>query len=219
MRRVNVGARRSAAAVPLAGLSRRLSMTPNAVRAVRLAFLVFLAIYGVVSLRAPEAGRLLDSVDLAIHETGHLVFAPLGEFTGFLGGTLFQLLVPGAFVAHFLRRRERFGAAVCLWWVAQNCWNVSVYVADARARELPLVGGGEHDWAYLLDALGWMSHDSAIARGIHAIGVVTFAFALGLGFYATERALQAGSEKVDPEPSAARASAQAGERVPSRTIR
>lgn len=164
-------------------------MTPSAVRAARLAFLAFLGIYGVVSLRTPDAGRLLDSVDLAIHETGHLVFAPFGEFMGFLGGTLFQLLLPAIFVAHFLRRSERFGAAVCLWWVAQNCWNISVYAADARAQELPLVGGGEHDWAYLLDSMGWMTQDVAIARVIHAIGVITFAVALGLGFYATERAV------------------------------
>lgn len=164
-------------------------MNPSAVRAARLATLAFLGIYGVVSLRTPDAGRLLDSVDLAIHETGHLVFAPFGEFMGFLGGTLFQLLLPAIFVVHFLRRGERFGAAVCLWWVAQNCWNISVYAADARAQELPLVGGGEHDWAYLLDSMGWMPHDVAIARAIHAIGVITFAVALGLGFYATERAV------------------------------
>lgn len=166
-------------------------MTPSGIRAARLVFLGFLAVYGVICLRTPGAGRLLDAVDLAIHETGHLVFAAFGEFVGFLGGTLFQLLVPLLFVLHFLRREERFGAAVCLWWVAQNFWNISVYAGDARAQELPLVGGGEHDWAYLLDALGWMSHDVAIARGIHALGVLLFAVALGMGFHATERAAMA----------------------------
>lgn len=150
-------------------------------RAARLLFLAALAVYGVVSLRAPGEGRLLDGIDLAIHETGHLVFAPFGERLMMLGGTLFQLLVPGAFVAYFLRRRDRFAAAVCLWWVAQNCWNVSVYVADARTQELPLVGGGEHDWAYLLGEAGWLARDQAIARGIHAAGLVLFLVALFLG--------------------------------------
>jgi hypothetical protein len=158
-------------------------MSPS--RVARLAFLVFLAVYGVALLRAPDAGSLLDSVDLAIHETGHLVFAPLGEVMGFLGGTLFQLILPGAFVAHFLKREDRYGAAVCLWWVGQNCWNISVYVADARTQELPLVGGGEHDWAYLLDAAGWLSQDLAIARAVHSVGVVVFLVALGLGFLAS----------------------------------
>jgi len=168
-------------------------MSPRAERAARLAFLAFLGIYGVVSLRTPGAGRLLDSVDLAIHETGHLVFAPFGEVLGFLGGTLFQLLLPSAFVTHFMRRGDRDAAAVCLWWVGQNCWNISVYVADARAQDLPLVGGGEHDWAYLLDAADWLSHDLAIARAVHALGVVLFLVALWLGYRA------ANSPRLSPE--------------------
>jgi len=159
-------------------------MSPRAVRIARLAFLAFLALYGVASLRTPGAGRLLDSVDLAIHETGHLVFAPFGEVMGFLGGTLFQLILPAVFVTHFLWRGDRYGASACLWWVGQNCWNISVYIADARAQELPLVGGGEHDWAYLLDAAGWLAHDHAIARAVHAVGVVVFLAALGLGYRA-----------------------------------
>lgn len=163
-------------------------MDARTARAARLAFLAFLAMYGVVALRTPGAGRLLDNVDLAIHETGHLVFAPFGEVLGFLGGTLFQLILPGAFVAHFAWRGDRYGAAVCLWWVAQNCWNISVYVADARAQLLPLVGGGEHDWAYLLDAAGWLSHDLAIARAVHALGVGLFLIALGVGFRAANSA-------------------------------
>jgi hypothetical protein len=159
-------------------------VSPHATRFARLAFLVCLAVYGVASLRTPDAGRLLDSVDLAIHETGHLVFAPFGELIGFFGGTLLQLLFPAVFVAYFLRRGERYGAAMCLWWVAQNCWNVSVYVADARAQELPLVGGGEHDWAYLLGETGWLAHDATIATAIHATGVLILVVALALGFLA-----------------------------------
>ena len=171
------------------GVARLPLMESRTGRIAKLAFLGLLALYGVGLLRAPGAGSLLDSVDLAIHETGHLVFAPFGEVMGFLGGTLFQILLPGAFVAHFLRRGDRYGAAICLWWVAQNCWNISVYVADARAQELPLVGGGEHDWAYLLDAAGWLSQDLAIARAVHGCGVLLFLFALAMGYRAAGSAL------------------------------
>ena len=160
-------------------------MDPRTSRYARLAVLVALALYGVASLRAPGDGRLLDGVDLAIHETGHLVFAPFGEFVTMLGGTLLQLLFPLAFVVYFLRRKERFGAAVCLWWVAQNCWNVSVYVADARAQELPLVGGGEHDWFYLLSATRSLENDLVLSRAIHGAGVLIFGAALLLGLAAT----------------------------------
>ena len=102
-------------------------------RHARLALTAFLAIYGIVLLREPASWSLLDAVDLAIHEAGHIVFTPLGRTMHFLGGSLFQLLVPAAFVIEFVRRGDRHAASVCLWWVAQNCWNISVYVADARA--------------------------------------------------------------------------------------
>ena len=152
-------------------------MTPRI--AGRLALVAFLAVYGFVSFRSPDTYRLLDSVDLAIHETGHLVFAAFGEWMAMFGGTLFQVLVPAAFVAHFAWRRELFGAAICLWWVAQSLWNVSVYIADARAQELPLVGGGEHDWAYLLGEAGMLAQDHEIARLVHAVGVVIYMLAVG----------------------------------------
>ncbi len=140
----------------------------------RLAFTALLAAYGLACLRHPEDGWLLSGVDLAVHETGHLVCAPFGELAGFAGGTVMQLLMPAAFVAYFVRRGERHSASVALWWVAQNLWNVSVYAGDARAEALPLVGGGEHDWAYLLGRFGWLERDASVARGFHFVGVLTY---------------------------------------------
>ncbi len=40
---------------------------------------------------APFDGRFLDLVNLPIHETGHLLFRPLGEFMMVAGGSLFQV--------------------------------------------------------------------------------------------------------------------------------
>jgi hypothetical protein len=150
-------------------------------RRVRLLITGALALYGIPCLLRPESGRILDAVDLAIHETGHLVFAPFGEFLAFLGGTLFQLALPAAFAFYFWQRADRHAASVALWWIAQNCWNVSVYVRDARAQALPLVGGGEHDWAYLLGRLGWLQYDQAIALDIQLIGAAIYAYAIVAG--------------------------------------
>jgi len=138
-------------------------------------------VYGLVLLLHPERYGFLDSLDLAIHETGHLVFGPLGEFVGFLGGTLMQLIVPAVFAGYFLHRRDRHAATVALWWVGQNLWNISVYIRDARAQQLPLMGGGEHDWAYLLDTLDLMDQDLSIARTVHLAGVVLYALAIVWG--------------------------------------
>jgi hypothetical protein len=166
-------------------------------RYLRLALIAGLAIYGLFCLSNIETCWLLDGVDLAIHETGHLVFAPFGDTIGVLGGTLFQLIVPLAFVASFWRR-DRYAAMVCLWWVAQNCWHVAVYVDDARAQLLPLVGGGEHDWAYLLGEAGWLSQDHAIARLIRASGVMLYLVAIAGALLALRNAN--GPTGDDPPP-------------------
>ena len=101
-----------------------------------------------------------------------------------LGGTLLQLLMPLAFVAYFQRRRDRHAASVALWWVGQNCWNIARYIADARAQELPLVGGGEHDWAFLLGTWGRLARDQVIARDVRLLGWVLVIAATWLGWRA-----------------------------------
>ena len=112
----------------------------------RLGLTALLALYGWLCMQSPGDYRWLDSLDLAIHETGHLIFAFDGETLGILGGTLLQLIVPALFAVALWRSGDRHGATVPLWWMGQNCWNISVYIKDARAQQLPLVGGGEHDW-------------------------------------------------------------------------
>lgn len=140
----------------------------------RILSLALLA-YGLYDLSDPGRGSLIAGVDLAIHETGHLLFGPFGEFIGFAGGTIFQLLMPAAFVVYFARRGDQHSASVALWWVGQNCGHIAVYAADARAQELPLVGGGEHDWAYMLGELGRLSSDQGIARAFKAVGFLLIA--------------------------------------------
>ena len=167
----------------------------------RQALVLGLSGYGALCLRNAERFRLLDSVDLAIHETGHLVFAPFGEFLGFAGGTLFQLLFPLFFVFYFRRRADAFASSVVLAWVAQNLWNVSVYVADARARRLPLVGGGEHDWAYLLGRLGLLEQDHAIADALHFAGVLLFGWCMWRAFEEASRTAPATDAELPVPPS------------------
>lgn len=151
-----------------------------------MALTAILGLYGLVLLLHPERYGFLDSLDLAIHETGHLVFGPFGELSGVLGGTLMQLIVPLAFGVYFLYRGDRHAATVALWWMAQNLWNISVYIGDARAEELPLVGGGEHDWAYLLDRFDLLPKDLAIGRAVHLLGGVLYVLSLVGGVVTAE---------------------------------
>lgn len=111
---------------------------------------------------------ILDHVNLAFHEAGHLFFGVFGFWIGFLGGTLAQLLMPIIVAFAFWRKGETASFAVALVWFFENIVNIARYVADARAQQLPLVGGGEHDWFNLLLHWGLLDHDVAIAANLRA---------------------------------------------------
>lgn len=160
---------------------------PSAESRARSLLSVMLLAYGLWIMRTADGYHFLDDVDLAIHETGHLVFSWGGDVITALGGTLFQLIVPLVFAGYFARRRDWHAATVPLWWVGQNGWNIARYVADARTEALPLVGGGEHDWAFLLGEWGLLAQDLAIAK---AIRIVAFGLMVGsavLGWWIIRR--------------------------------
>jgi hypothetical protein len=143
-------------------------------------------------------GSFLHLVHLPFHEAGHVLFSPFGRFLMVLGGSLTQLLVPlvcgGVFL---LRQGDPFAAAVCAWWTGQSLMDLAPYVADARALELPLLGGRTgaevegHDWEYLLQATGLLNHDLALGRGAFAAGAVLMLLALAWAAAVAWRQLQA----------------------------
>ncbi len=138
---------------------------------------VLLAVYGIMLAHDVSEYRFLDRVDLAAHEAGHLLLSWFGERLMVTGGTLGQLFVPTAFTVYFFLRRELYSAAVTLFWVGQNLFNISVYIKDAQAMALPLVsvGGGEdsiHDWNYILSGLGLLRHDQAVGTLAYLLGLV-----------------------------------------------
>ncbi|OGR63801.1 MAG: hypothetical protein A2X31_09315 [Elusimicrobia bacterium GWB2_63_22] len=112
----------------------------------------------------------LDYVNLAFHEAGHVFLGFFGRFISVLGGTLFQLLLPAVCLAHLARRGSNLGWQLCLFWTGQSLLNVSIYAGDAIKQALPLVGGGEHDWTYLLTELGLIAHTGAVAKFIFLCG-------------------------------------------------
>ena len=106
---------------------------------------------------------ILDHINLAFHEAGHPIFGLFGTLMGWLGGTLAQFVFPLATTFHFARSGQWLSAAACAIWGFENLRYVAFYLGDARAQALPLVGGGEHDWAYLLGRFGMLEQDTAIA--------------------------------------------------------
>lgn len=136
-------------------------------------------------LLAPSLFTPLDFLNLGVHELGHVVAAPFGEWIGIAGGSAAQLLAPAYGVWQFLRQRDFFAAAFGFAWLGESLGNLSVYIADARRQELPLANlfGGDpiHDWNYLLAHANRLHLDQAYALKVRALGLVCAALFLWLG--------------------------------------
>lgn len=134
------------------------------------------AAYILYTILTPGVWHFLDAVDLIIHEAGHPIFGLFGAWIGILGGSLMQLLVPLVFVGYFLARYDLFAAGVVAMWLAQSITNLSVYVGDAQAMTLPLLGGEAviHDWNYLLGSVGLLEHAALLGNALHAAAFVVF---------------------------------------------
>jgi hypothetical protein len=81
--------------------------------------------------------------------------------------------------------QQAYSAAVTLFWVAQSLFNVSVYVKDARARVLPLLGDdiSAHDWHNILGRLHLLSWDQAIGNLVYTLGLIALAVSVLGGVY------------------------------------
>ena len=136
----------------------------------RLALIAGLFVFYLQWLRRENYFSLLDYVNLAFHEAGHIFLGFFGRFILMAGGTIFQLLIPAVCAAHLRRQGNRLGWQLCVFWIGENLLNISIYAADAINQELPLLGGGEHDWTYLLTETHLIAHTPATAKAIFLAG-------------------------------------------------
>jgi hypothetical protein len=156
---------------------------------------VLLGWWGLALMLSPvegnAAGRsVLHLVNLPFHEFGHLLFRPFGDLMASLGGTLGQLLMPAICLGVLLiQTRDPFGASVALWWLGENFLDIAPYINDARAGELPLLGGntgqsspyGFHDWELILGETGLLHLDHGLASLSHLTGSLVMLAALSWG--------------------------------------
>lgn len=160
----------------------------------RAALLALIAAYGAklgaMDVTTGEIGSSLMHYPIVpIHEFGHILFMPFGEFMHNLGGALFQVLLPLIFGGILLlKNRDPFAAAVTLWWAAVAVIDTAPYVYDAAHPQLMLLTGrtgdeGAHDFIDVLGDLGLLHRAQPIGRGVHAFGLLTMFAALGWGAY------------------------------------
>lgn len=144
----------------------------------KLIFAVLLSIYFLSIAYAPLNGCFLDLVDLPIHETGHLLFRPFGQFLMVAGGSLFQVMMPAVFVVYFIWHEKYYSAAIVFFWVGQSILNVFVYAQDAIVMQIVLTSGltgsegSFHDWNYLLTETGLIDSTKKVAGLIRLLGTL-----------------------------------------------
>ena len=168
-------------------------VNPGAVYA-RAALLAVIALYGayLATLDIPSGeiwGTLMHYPIIVIHEFGHVLFMPFGEFLHIAGGTLTQIGMPLVFGGILLwKNRDPFAAAVMLWWAAVAVLDVAPYVYDAYQPQHILLSGrtgdeGSHDFVDILGDLGVLNKAQPIGYGVRAFGIGVMAAALAWGGY------------------------------------
>jgi hypothetical protein len=126
---------------------------------------------------------VIDTIDLFIHEAGHLFFGVFGKFIGMLGGSLFQVLIPISVVIVFGRSNLK-SIPFSLYWTGQSIINVSIYIGDAPYQHLQLISRGAiHDWRWLLNNAGLMEYAGDISGIVNFIGLFTCCVGIIIGFY------------------------------------
>jgi hypothetical protein len=77
-------------------------------------------------------------------------------------------------------------------WHSESVTDVAIYVADAKKRALPLLGGDQtgHDWHYLLGQLGLLNWAQWLGRLTFGLGILIITIALCILANETYRAWQ-----------------------------
>ncbi len=152
----------------------------------RVILFLILFIWGWKFILAPMTSNyagesFLHLVNLPFHEAGHLFFGLFGRWMTSLGGTLGQLMVPILCLLTFLiGYKNPFGGAATLWWLAESLMDVAPYINDARSGQLMLLGGltgreadyGYHDWEFILNEIGLLRWDHALALIAQGFGIL-----------------------------------------------
>jgi hypothetical protein len=136
---------------------------------------MFYVLFMVYAATNKDGFLFIDSANLVVHESGHLLFGWFGPTLGLWGGTLMELLVPLALACYFTVHRQTTATAFAAFFFFENFLYISVYMADARAQVLPLVTVGDpdqagHDWFNIFSSLGQLEHDTAIAGVTKLVG-------------------------------------------------
>jgi hypothetical protein len=124
---------------------------------------------------------ILDTINLFIHEAGHLFLKPFGMWIYIFGGSFIQCALP-LLLAIVTWRQNVTQLTYPAFWFGENLINVSYYIRDAPYKHLRLLAAGLiHDW-------NWLMGDSpeaaeTIGTIVWGAGIFICVAAIGAGVY------------------------------------
>ena len=148
--------------------------------------LLLIAVWGWFALVKNDQTPIFVFLNIAVHETGHVLFRAFGELIMLIMGSGFEVLFPFAVGLYFLFRKDLVATAVSFGWAANALASAATYIADADDGELALLGAtgpdAAGDWERILgegffDKVFLADRIAAIVR---SIGFVLWFVALGI---------------------------------------
>ena len=130
-----------------------------------LALLFFAFMIFFFCLRGDCWFPILDSANLIFHEAGHPLVGLFSQNLSVYGGTIAQLVFPFICALRFFSQRAATSFAFSLLWFFESLFNIARYMRDARAQELPLVGG-KHDWTEILTRWNLLESDRKLGASL-----------------------------------------------------
>lgn len=165
----------------------------NSERTVTILFLIFLVLVNMWMIGLGHKPWFISSLNIFFHEAGHVIFSPFGHIIMVLGGALGELVIPALFLTYFHRNHQTPGIVFSLWWLSVAVYDIAIYVGDAQAQILPLIGGQDgHDWSYLLGRFGLLDYDVLFSRLLIVISLCITAYMIFLvyRYYQLSRGLE-----------------------------
>jgi len=159
-------------------------------------WLVFVYLFfQILDFRADDSHNIILSglyfVEFGVHEVSHVITSFLPPIMTAAAGSIGEITFTVLIVVAALKAKSSYFAAIFgSLWVMLAMNSVGIYMADARAMQLPLVSFGEntkHDWHFVFGQLGWLNSDTVIGGTVRVLGDVIGAAAVLAGLYILTR--------------------------------
>jgi hypothetical protein len=156
--------------------------------------LLLIAVWGWFALVKNDQTPIFVYLNIAVHESGHVLFRPFGELTMLIMGSGFEVLFPlAAGVMFLLHQRDLVATAVCWGWSASALASAATYIADGDDGRLALLGAtgpdAAGDWERILgeEFFDKVNLADSIAGTVRTFGFVLWFVALGLAAWVIVR--------------------------------